>query len=72
MQYDELYEQLSNSFIARYGELISRRDLAKWIDQQRGLAQPVQAVTPTRRTRRRRMKIEPIARAGNRRSTLLP
>lgn len=29
MQPNELYEQMSNSFIERYGELISRRDLAK-------------------------------------------
>ncbi|MEE8296795.1 MAG: hypothetical protein V3R26_03095 [Hyphomicrobium sp.] len=72
MQYDELYEQLSNSFIARYGELISRRDLAKWIDEHRGLAQPIQEVTPTPRARERPTKVEPITRAGNRRSTLLP
>ena len=29
MQPNELYEQLSNSFIERYGELIARHDLAK-------------------------------------------
>ena len=47
MQPNELYEQLRHAFIARYGELISRRDLAKWIDEQRGLEQPIQEVTPT-------------------------
>ncbi len=29
MQYNELYEQMTHSFVERYGDLISRRDLAK-------------------------------------------
>ena len=60
MQPNELYEQLRHAFIARYGELISRRDLAKWIDEQRGLEQPVKEVTPTRYARGRPTKVEQL------------
>jgi hypothetical protein len=67
MQPNEFYEQMSNFFVERYGELISRRDLAKWIDEQRSLEQPVKEVTPTRRARGRPTKVEQITRRGNKR-----